>query len=199
MLLAGGHLFCPAMDLAGNICSAARTWKGSFKTAESFSIAQNANAGRGRARADNRHASKCVATRVYNADHMTKSQGEADPSDKAVSDQICDFDVTEVGRHLSGRPRKQTGWVEKTDSGKKWCGYYYVYEEAPDRTEKRRQRSRVLGACKKMTKTEAEDELARLIGEELHIRRKLVKFRPCSNSGASFTMTVLPAGRKQNR
>jgi len=103
---------------------------------------------------------------------MTKFQGEANPSDKAVSDQICDFDVTEVGRHLSGRPRKQTGWVEKTDSGKKWCGYYYVYEEAPDGTEKRRQRSRVLGACKKMTKTEAEDELARLIGEELHIPKE---------------------------
>jgi hypothetical protein len=64
-----------------------------------------------------------------------------------------------------------------------WEGYFNVYVRLPDSTEKRRRRSRILGAS--MTKNQAMDELRKIILEQ----RSLVVVQPVRASGLSTDPT----------
>lgn len=69
------------------------------------------------------------------------------------------IDVRSIGRHL-GRSRHENGWVKRVGKRvKKWRGYYHVYVEHPDGTEKRTRRKTTLGNCADLTKGEAENML----------------------------------------
>lgn len=65
------------------------------------------------------------------------------------------------------RARHQNGWVERTGRKRKtWTGYWYEYARQEDGSEKRLQRSKVLGPCAEMTKGAAEDKLRDILRDE---------------------------------
>lgn len=62
------------------------------------------------------------------------------------------------------RDRYQRGHIEKVGKRtKQWKGHWYEYRLQPDGTEKRTHRSRILGRCAAMTKTEAQAKLDGII------------------------------------
>ncbi|MGI9072520.1 MAG: tyrosine-type recombinase/integrase [Bryobacteraceae bacterium] len=72
--------------------------------------------------------------------------------------QSAALDLSKLGRHMP-RERHQNGWVEKTGKkAKTWTGYWYEYVVS-EGTEKRMQRSKVLGRSSEMTKGAAEAAL----------------------------------------
>lgn len=84
------------------------------------------------------------------------------------------------------RLRDERGWVKKVGKTQRmWEGYFNVYVRLPDGTEKRRRRSRILGACASMTKNQAMDELRKVILEQ----RSLVVVQPVRSSGLSTDPT----------
>ena len=69
----------------------------------------------------------------------------------------------EVGRHMPRR-RDERGYVYKVGkSPKKWEGRYHVYVKVPDGSEKRREKTKILGPCSEMTKRQAEEALRAVI------------------------------------
>jgi integrase len=67
------------------------------------------------------------------------------------------------GRVVS-RQRFQNGFVKSTGKKpKKWVGYWYEYRVAQDGTEKRCQRTKILGAQAELTRTEAKEALRKHI------------------------------------
>ena len=74
------------------------------------------------------------------------------------------IDFRSLGRHMPRR-RVERGYVYKT--GKKvkmWEGRFHVYVMLPDGAEKRRERTKILGACAEMSKGEAAQKLVNIIG-----------------------------------
>lgn len=68
------------------------------------------------------------------------------------------FDLVTMGLRMA-RERRQNGWVKKTGKKTKvWTGYWYEYVTV-DGTEKRRQKSDVLGSVTELTKGAAQDKL----------------------------------------
>lgn len=62
------------------------------------------------------------------------------------------------------RRRVERGYVYKVGStAKMWEGRYHVYVTLPDGTEKRRERTRIIGPCAEMSKGDAEQALIRII------------------------------------
>jgi integrase len=62
------------------------------------------------------------------------------------------------------RRRVERGYVYKVGKRvKSWEGRYHVYVTLPDGTEKRRERTKILGACSEMSKGDAEQALIRQI------------------------------------
>ena len=79
------------------------------------------------------------------------------------ADFQCSFDFGTIGRSMP-RERRQNGWVEKTGKKtKSWTGYWYVYAPDGEGSEKRLQRTKVLGRCADLTKGAAEEKLRELI------------------------------------
>src|SRR5437763_1533508 len=73
------------------------------------------------------------------------------------------FDFRSLGTHMPRR-RIECGYVYKVGARVKcWEGRYHVYVRLPDGTEKRRERTKVLGLCSEMSKGEAEHALIRHI------------------------------------
>lgn len=69
----------------------------------------------------------------------------------------------EIGRHMPRR-RDERGYVYTVGrSPKKWEGRYHVYVRLPNGTEKRRERTKVLGLYSELTKRQAEDALRNVI------------------------------------
>lgn len=69
----------------------------------------------------------------------------------------------EIGPHMPRR-RDERGYVYKVGkSPKKWEGRYHVYVRIANGTEKRRERTKVLGLCSDLTKRQAEDALHEVI------------------------------------
>lgn len=82
------------------------------------------------------------------------------------SDDQLGFDFDTISRSMP-RERRQNGWVEKTGrKTKTWTGFWYEYVRQPDGSEKRQQRSKVLGKCVDLTQGAAEDELRDVIRAE---------------------------------
>jgi len=62
------------------------------------------------------------------------------------------------------RRRDERGYVYKVGkTPQMWEGRYHVYVRLPDQTEKRRERTKVLGPCSRLSKRQAEDELREII------------------------------------
>ena len=73
------------------------------------------------------------------------------------------FEFRDIGRHMPRR-RIERGYVYKIGkTAKMWEGRYHVYVTLPDGTEKRRERTKILGACSEMSKGDAKDALVREI------------------------------------
>jgi hypothetical protein len=69
------------------------------------------------------------------------------------------IDFRTLGRSMPRR-RVERGYVYKVGKRPKmWEGRYHVYVTLPDGAEKRRERTKVLGECKAMSKGEAEQAL----------------------------------------
>src|SRR5215472_13411907 len=76
------------------------------------------------------------------------------------------IDFRKIGVSMPRR-RDERGWVKKVGKIQRmWEGYFNVYVRLPDGTEKRRRRSRILGPCASITKSEAMDELRKIILKE---------------------------------
>jgi integrase len=73
------------------------------------------------------------------------------------------FDFRSLGRHMPRR-RVERGYVYKVGKKPKmWEGRYHVYVTLPDGSEKRRDRTKILGECAEMSKGDAEQALIRQI------------------------------------
>lgn len=73
------------------------------------------------------------------------------------------IDFRSLGKSMPRR-RIERGYVFKTGKRTKmWEGRYHVYVTLPDGTEKRRERTKILGTCAEMSKGEAEQALIRHI------------------------------------
>lgn len=73
------------------------------------------------------------------------------------------IDFRSLGSHMPRR-RIERGYVYKVGQRvKMWEGRFHVYATLPDGTEKRRERTKVLGPCAEMSKGDAEQVLIRHI------------------------------------
>ncbi len=73
------------------------------------------------------------------------------------------IEFRDIGRHMPRR-RIERGYVYRIGkTTKMWEGRYHVYVTLPDGTEKRRERTKILGACSEMSKGDAKDALVREI------------------------------------
>jgi integrase len=84
---------------------------------------------------------------------------------------MIDFPIPPPDLKLIGgsmpRARHQNGWVERTGKKTKtWTGYWYEYAREEGGSERRLQRSKVLGPCSEMSKGAAEDKLRDLLRDE---------------------------------
>lgn len=83
----------------------------------------------------------------------------------ALSVPIYELDLVTMGLRMA-RERRQNGWVKKTGKRTKvWTGYWYEYVHV-NGSEKRRQKSEVIGPCTELTKGAAQDKLREVIRGE---------------------------------
>jgi len=82
----------------------------------------------------------------------------------SIGCSVIDFRV--IGRKMPRR-RNERGWVAKVGKIQKmWEGHFHVYVRMPDGSEKRREKTRIIGSRYEITKREAEDKLREIILKE---------------------------------
>jgi integrase len=124
------------------------------------------------------------------------------------------FDFKSIGKHMPRR-RLERGYVYKVGKRTKmWEGRYHVYVTLPDGTEKRRERTKVLGACAKMSKGEAEQALVHHIAlargragpmpdnptfSELWIRYRTLKEPAWSTATRNAVVSIFEGASKKKK
>jgi len=78
-----------------------------------------------------------------------------------------------IGRHMP-RQRYQRGSLNKVGKLRKmWEGKYYVYVSLPDGTEKRRERTKIIGPCSDVGRADAQRKLDRIISDSTRLQTGL--------------------------